>query len=308
MTLVKKISTGATIALLACSSLSTTAFASEPVQGANDLTTCSTQSTEHKTSMALLSGEKADKYTAIAKSKIDSGEIISNASVALGEAKVYEVNTDGKIGHSITFKIDGEYSYLSNFTVLLGSNDEVLDYSETQIGLGEDNNFKIVKYQNGNFVSSEETTVSYMTDEELRSENYRTRAAVETQGVGSTVACVASVLGVSGAVGYLIVGACSGACAASATGVGAGICIACIGAYATVGGASITAVASCFKQAVMEKEILLPVMIFLAGVLGGVAIFLIPSVLRGEGNLWILSASLIASISLAVFSKKIRAH
>ena len=58
----------------------------------------------------------------------------------------------------------------------------------------------------------------------------------------------------------------------------------------------------------MEKEILLTVMIFSAGILGGVAIFLTPSVLRGEGNLWILSASLIASISLAVFSKKIRAH
>lgn len=58
----------------------------------------------------------------------------------------------------------------------------------------------------------------------------------------------------------------------------------------------------------MEKEILLPVIVLLAGILGGVAIFLIPSVLRGEGNLWILSASLIASISLAVFSKKIRAH
>lgn len=58
----------------------------------------------------------------------------------------------------------------------------------------------------------------------------------------------------------------------------------------------------------MEKENLLPVIVLLAGILGGVAIFLIPSVLRGEGNLWILSASLIASISLAVFSKKIRAH
>lgn len=54
----------------------------------------------------------------------------------------------------------------------------------------------------------------------------------------------------------------------------------------------------------MKKEILLPVMIFSAGILGGVAIFLTPSVLRGEGNLWILSASLIASISLAVLFKK----
>jgi len=54
-----------------------------------------------------------------------------------------------------------------------------------------------------------------------------------------------ALLGVSGAVGYLIVGACAGACTIPL--VGTAICVACIGAYAIVGGASVTAVASCSK-------------------------------------------------------------
>ena len=72
-------------------------------------------------------------------------------------------------------------------------------------------------------------------------------AAASGKSFGDKVACVSSVLGVSGAVGYLIVGACAGACAASETGVTIPVCVACIGAYAAFGGASVTAVASCFS-------------------------------------------------------------
>lgn len=210
---------------------------------------CSAQSVENATSMTLLDSHESSKYIDLAKSKITSGEFVANAPVKLSDAKVYKVNAGSSSGYSVTFQLEGDYSYLSNFTVLIDTQGNVSTYSETQIGLGESGNFKIVSYQDGQLVNTKETPVPYMADDELQSSNYRssTASASTPQSVGGTVACVASVLGISGAVGYIIVSACSGACTAVATGVGGVVCAACIGAYATVGGASIGAVASCFK-------------------------------------------------------------
>ncbi|MDO4251957.1 MAG: hypothetical protein Q4C74_01765 [Rothia sp. (in: high G+C Gram-positive bacteria)] len=56
----------------------------------------------------------------------------------------------------------------------------------------------------------------------------------------------------------------------------------------------------------MKNRYLFPALILVAAILGSVAIMMVPSVLRGDGGLGVLSATLIASILLAVSSKNFR--
>ena len=140
----------------------------------------------------------AGDLTDAVSAAVMSGEISTHAprtALTLDKTKVYTVDTDGPTYTSVTVPVAGDYSTVSNLTVVFDEKDDQ--------GTG-----------------------------------------VTAMGAASTAACVAAVLGVSGATAYLIVGACAGACTIPI--VGTAICIACIGAYAAVGGASITAVASCF--------------------------------------------------------------
>lgn len=95
----------------------------------------------------------------------------------------------------------------------------------------------------GELTKSEDTGIPFVGDEQLRDE---VAAAGELVAQSSnTGACIATVLGVSGAVGAAIAYACAGSCAVPMTPVTAPVCAACVGGFAVVGGASITAIATC---------------------------------------------------------------
>ncbi|MDN5685730.1 MAG: hypothetical protein L0G94_03470 [Brachybacterium sp.] len=97
-------------------------------------------------------------------------------------------------------------------------------------------------YSNGELTMDKDTGHAFVSDSELLQQD----PGLSTCGVGGTVACVATTLGVSGGAAHLIATVCAGACVTPATGFSAAVCAACIGGYATMGGASIAAAASCF--------------------------------------------------------------
>lgn len=195
--------------------------------------------------MTLVTNQRAHDLTGAAMAAVKKGSISLHApagSLAQDEAKVYTVDAENTTVTSVSIPVGGDYSMLSNLTVVFDKGGNIVQYGETLISENEAGNFNITSYADGRLAKSNDTDQAFMTDAQLQ--NNSSPARVSTSGVGETVACVVSVLGVSGAVAYLIVGACAGACTVPI--VGTAICVACIGAYAAVGGASITAVASCF--------------------------------------------------------------
>ncbi|WP_144312069.1 hypothetical protein [Actinopolyspora erythraea] len=198
--------------------------------------------------MTLVDGHDARESTGAAFEAVKNGEISVQAprsALSRGQAKVYAVDAENSESTSVTIPVGGEYSLVSNLTVLFDESGDIVQYSETLVSENEAGNFNITSFTDGVLVNSKDTDLPYMTDAELQANNgVDSSDPMAAMGVGSTAACVAAVLGVSGATGYLIVSACTGAC--STPGVGTAVCVACIGAYATVGSASVTAVASCF--------------------------------------------------------------
>ncbi len=200
------------------------------------------------TSMTQLTGQQAEDAVAAVRSALASGDIsiaAPSGDLALDQAKVYTVDAEGSSYTSVTVPVGGSYnSHVSNLTAVIDADGNVVQSGETLIGENADGNFNISTYADGSLVRSNDTDRSYRTAEQLQAADANSADEVTTRGAGSTAACVAAVLGVSGTTAYLIVGACAGACTIPIAGTA--ICVACIGAYAAVGGASITAVASCF--------------------------------------------------------------
>lgn len=198
------------------------------------------------TDMVQVDGATADQFRQRVAAALDSGAVRTAAprdAIKMDKAKVYGVSSAGANLTSVTVPVGGGYSRISNVTVVFSADGSVLQSGETLISENADGNFTISNFTGSELVRRTDTDLAFVTDAELAT-TAAPAAQVSSQSVGSTVACVATVLGVSGGTAYLIVGACAGACTVPV--VGTAICVACIGAYATVGGASIAAVASCF--------------------------------------------------------------
>jgi hypothetical protein len=203
--------------------------------------------------MTQVGGRAAGHLTGVVSAAVTSGKIATHAprtALSLGKAKVYMVDTDGPTYTSVTVPVAGGYSTVSNLTVLFDGKGHIVQSGETLISRNAAGNFNISNFAGGKLVKSNDTDRPFMTNAQLLKKADQgtavtaKRAGVAADGVGGTVACVATILGVGGPFAYLIVGACTGACTVPI--VGTGICIACIGAYAAVGGTAMTTVASCF--------------------------------------------------------------
>lgn len=252
-----RITATAIAATLAVSSLGLATAPAHAAQSSPDNGgTCSvanTSSTQQgSTDMNLLSGNESKNLTDKVAAGINDGTYTSHAgssSLDFNRTKVYKVTSGDQTFTSVTVPTNGDYTTTSNFTALFDKDGNSVNYSETLYSQGPSGTFHLDKYANGQMSESKDTDVQYKTNQQISQEDTQSSSdgATTYKSTGDKVACVASVLGVSGTVGYLIVGACAGACAAGETGVTIPVCVACIGGYATVGGASVTAVASCFN-------------------------------------------------------------
>ncbi|GAA1866509.1 hypothetical protein [Brevibacterium marinum] len=210
------------------------------------------ESSRNSTNMKQITGNSAEGLIRTVSNGVDDGTFNSRAGSSeldFGKGKVYKVSSGDDQFTSVTIPVDGKYATTSNLTVLFDDDGNRVNYSEVLYTHGAEGKFHLAKYENGKVTEDRDTDIPYKTDSQISQESKQGAPGevASQKSTGDKVACVASVLGVSGTVGYLIVGACAGACAASETGVTIPVCVACIGAYATVGGASVTAVASCFN-------------------------------------------------------------
>ncbi|WP_223830625.1 hypothetical protein [Nocardiopsis quinghaiensis] len=200
--------------------------------------------------MTLIDGAPAERLAADVAALVGDGEVTVHASaeaLARDGAKAYQIKADSDQPQhtSVSVPISGGYSEpLSNLTVLLDAEGAVVQYAETLYSQADSGNFHISSYVDGALTKSGDTGIPFVGDEQLRDEVAAANEAVAESA--STGACVAAVLGVSGAVGAAIAYACVGSCSVPMTPVTAPVCAACIGGFAVVGGASITAIASCF--------------------------------------------------------------
>ncbi len=197
--------------------------------------------------IVVLTGDKAEQFIDATLNAVEKGEvenIAPESAFDLEESTVYTVGGGVTV---VTVPLSGDYSLPSNITIFLDEDNTVLQTNEMLVTKNESGNFQVGTYLNGSTIKSEDTGISYMTDEELLAEE-PVNSEIQPMGIGSVAGCLGGVLGVGGTTAYIIAVACGGSCAVP-TPVTAPICAACIGAYAAIGGAGIAGVVACFALA-----------------------------------------------------------
>lgn len=195
--------------------------------------------------IVVLTSDEAEQFIDAALNAVKEGaieNIAPESAFSLEESTVYTVGGGVTV---VTVPLNGDYSLPSNITIFLDEDNTVLQTNEMLVTKNELGNFQVDTYLNGSITKSEDTGISYMTDEELLAEE-PVDSGIQPRGIKSVAACLAGVLGVGATTAYIIEVACGGSCAVP-TPVTAPICAACIGAYAAIGGASIAGVVACFK-------------------------------------------------------------
>lgn len=180
---------------------------------------------------------------------LQTGQIslqVSPDHLATDSAEVHEIVTDGTPFTSVTYRIGGDFSALSNLTVVLDEDQSIVQYNEALFSESEVGTFQIHSFADGELVLEEETDVPYVADFMLQ-RTMDDGSAVTLQSAGGTAACIALALGVPGSIGALIAKTCAVSCAAAATPPGATVCAACIGAAALLGTGAAAAAVSCFR-------------------------------------------------------------
>ncbi|PMQ18560.1 hypothetical protein CIK84_18545 [Glutamicibacter arilaitensis] len=195
-----------------------------------------------------VTGQPADAALAKTKSLIKSKKTTvqaSSKSLAFEEAAVYKISAANGSYTTVTIPIHGEYSLLSNFTVVFDNHGNVAQYTEMHLSENSEGNFRATNFTDGALTSERDSEIKFVNDAVLE-QGVSQSLDVAMPAAKSTKNCLIAVLGVSGATATLLAWVCAGSCAAAAAGIGVPFCVACIAGYATIGGASITAVASCF--------------------------------------------------------------
>jgi len=253
--------------------------ASGPVAGGQQCSAGAEQA-DGATTLTSIEGQEAQDLVDEALKDLRSGELQlhgAESALKISEASVNTVDTEGQAFRSVTIPVEGDYIEPSNVTVIYDDAGQVASYSESLMIKHASGDVEVTSYSDGQLsvertidketlaaaeqqVSQSESPsadpagieTAFQASSEVQGASvadvgvYDGGSAVSQAGIGSTVACIGSVLGVGGGTAYLISTLCAGACVTSATGFSAAVCAACIGGYATIGGASVTAVASCF--------------------------------------------------------------
>lgn len=196
--------------------------------------------------------EWKDFYIGLAKNEIYNKNVIINSGIDnlnFKEINVVKSNIDGKYSTSVNISVKGKYSLLSNLNIMFNENDSFIGYTETLIYNNDKlDKFIIDNYQNGKLIEHKQTDIDYINNEQIK-EDIQGLKKIGTEqydkGWGSKVGCIAALLGINGAVAYLIAGTCTAACAAEP--VGSAVCAACIGGICVIGAADIGAIIGCFK-------------------------------------------------------------
>lgn len=192
-------------------------------------------------------------YIELSKNEIENEDFVvhgNKSNLNFEEINVVKMNLDGSEYTAVNISIAGEYSTLSNINLLFNNNNEFIGYTETLIyNNSKTNKFQIDNYQNGILLEHKETSIDFMSNEKIK-EGIQGLKEIKnqtyTRSVGLTVACLGALLGINGAVAYIIAGTCTTAC--SAAPVTGAVCAACIGGICAIGAGDIAGIVACFKS------------------------------------------------------------
>ncbi|MCW1927015.1 hypothetical protein [Bhargavaea beijingensis] len=196
--------------------------------------------------IVVVTGDEAEEFVNATSHAVENGDIENIAPVSAFDLEASTVYTVGGGVTVVTVPLHGDYSIPSNITVFFDEDNTVLQTNEMLVTKNEIENFQVETYLDGSLVKSEDTGISYITDEEMLAEK-PVESEIQPMGVGAVAACLAAVLGIGGTAAYIIAVACGGSCA-TPTPVTATICAACIGAYAVIGGGAIGGAVACFNN------------------------------------------------------------
>lgn len=184
--------------------------------------------------------------------EIESGEYNLNASandLQTDQGEATSIEVEGEEVSSVTIPIAGDYGMASNLTVIFDDQGGVAEYAETLHSENAEGNVTVEAYNNGELMNSEDTDITYMTQEELQEEaqNADDEGGIAPQNTNTT-ACVASILGINTVLAGTVVALCGGSCAVPVTPPTAKVCAACIGGIVTIaGGTTAGLVMGCFS-------------------------------------------------------------
>lgn len=200
---------------------------------------------EDSPSIVVVSGKIAKELVNATVRAVEEGEVENVAPVSAFDLEGSSVYTVGGGVTVVTVPLHGDYSLPSNITVFFDEDNTVLQTNEMLVTKNEVGNFRVETYLDGSLSNSVDTTIPYITDEEMLAEE-PVSSEIQPMGVGAVASCLGAVLGVGGTAAYIIAVACGGSCAAP-TPVTAPICAACIGAYAVIGAGGIAGAVACFN-------------------------------------------------------------
>lgn len=213
---------------------------------------CSFGDLSEETSAPVVSGMRASLDTALQQGSIALTPSKSVLDFENSRALVSE--KDDQIRYRMfTVPIGGSFEVPSNLTVVFSAEGELLAYSETLISLVSQNVYWVQIINDGKVAADTRVDVSKVSESQVQAAYKQASAAaggatvMAGGGAGTVAACLASVLGIGGAVGWVIAGACAGSCSVPITPVTGPVCAACIGGFAVLGGASVGAAAACFQ-------------------------------------------------------------
>lgn len=196
--------------------------------------------------------ETRNLYIDLARSEINKNEFSVNggkSNLNFEEVNVVATNLDSSNFVSVNIAVAGNYSTLSNLNVMFNENNEVVMYTETLIyNNPETNKFVIDNFLNGELFEHKQTDIDFLNNEQIKEGLQGLKELNSSRvkrGIGETAGCLAGLLGVNGAVAYLIAGTCTAACAAAP--ITGAVCAACIGGVCVVGAADIAGIIACFS-------------------------------------------------------------
>lgn len=248
MTRTRTVSTTVAFCLVSMLALNSVAGAAEPAQPSTepvelDRLACDT--------LAEVSHDEAAAKTEAVADAIQRGDVIIHASARLldlDDSSVYAIDAEeGSTFTLVAVPITDGYDPTTKLTVLFDEGGNIVEYLETHVRENEAGNFQVTSYADGEVAKSQDTGIEFSTEAELQREVVSAPGGVAQTQSSSTAACLAAVLGVSGAFAAIIASMCKGACALAAVGIGVPFCLACVGGFVSLGGVSITQVGSCFS-------------------------------------------------------------
>lgn len=203
-------------------------------------------------SVEVSDAEKIKEVKEIVNEAIEGNNVVLNyqsAKLDFDKAKLLDITCENEVYTSITIPVESiNYSLISNVTFVVYNN-QITAYTESLITRGADDKFVIDTYYNGSLIESNHTDIAYMSDSEIQNglnaihDNVQKgNEYAQTRGIPAIAGCLVSVLGVNGAVAYLIAGTCIASCPAVVP-----ICVACIADVCTIGAADVAAVVACFS-------------------------------------------------------------